>query len=52
LIFESTDPKKGWDGTFRNQKLRDGNYMYQVTIDKKGVANDVIFKKGVIHLFN
>lgn len=48
LIFESTDPAKGWDGTFKGQQQPAGVYIY--TIRVLSYDGSIINKKGSINL--
>ena len=41
-VFETTDVTHGWDGTFRNQKMNTGVYVYDIIVT---LYNDVIAKK-------
>ena len=52
LIFESTDPERGWDGTYRGQQMPEGTYVFQTRVtDYAGRSFDyagtfVLLKKG------
>ena len=36
LIFESTNPNEGWDGTFKGNPVQTGTYAYQITAKNLG----------------
>ncbi|MGV3610760.1 MAG: gliding motility-associated C-terminal domain-containing protein [Fluviicola sp.] len=38
LIFESLNYEEGWDGTYHNEKLLDGTYIWKIKVKKK--SND------------
>lgn len=38
VIFESSDPEEGWDGTFNGRMVQDGTYVW--TIEFKTIASD------------
>lgn len=45
-IFSTTDPNKGWDGTFKDKPLENGVYYYQIILtmprgEKKELKGDV-----------
>lgn len=45
LIFETTDPLKGWDGRYQNQPADAGTYIWQISfIDP--LSNKRVFDKG------
>lgn len=46
LIFESNDYKKGWDGTFKNEAVPIGAYIYKLTA--KGNGSRHIEKNGSV----
>jgi gliding motility-associated-like protein len=48
MIFESTDPAAGWDGTFNGTKLDPGVYMYYV--DVECIDGRKTMKKGDVTL--
>tara|TARA_B100000963_G_scaffold97322_2_gene84038 strand:+ start:1849 stop:5277 length:3429 start_codon:yes stop_codon:yes gene_type:complete len=47
-IFFTNDPEKGWDGTFKNISVQDGNYVYLIKY-LNGVGS-LVEKSGVISL--
>jgi hypothetical protein len=48
LVFESNDPKQGWDGTFKGQILPVDSYMW--VIDAVSVKGYSIRERGVVTL--
>lgn len=48
LVFESTDPNKGWDGTFRNRTCDPDVYDYYVEVTCVGGNTEII--KGNVTL--
>ena len=48
MLFETTDPMVGWDGTFQGEALSPDVYGYYLTV--KCVNGDEFFKKGNITL--
>ena len=46
LIFESNDSKKGWDGTFKNEAVPTGAYVYKMTA--KGNGSRHLEKNGSV----
>jgi len=48
VLFEWTDPAKGWNGTFKGKAVSPGVYFY--LIDAKGSDRLVYKKKGAINL--
>jgi gliding motility-associated-like protein len=46
LVFESTDPKVGWDGTFKGRKLDPDVYDYYLQVECIG-GNEEIIKGNV-----
>jgi gliding motility-associated-like protein len=50
VVFETTDIKKGWDGTYKNKRQSTGTYVYYIimeTLDQKRVI-----QKGPFTLIN
>ena len=47
-IFFTDDPEKGWDGTFKNHPVQNGNYVYLIKY-LNGVGS-LVEKSGVISL--
>jgi gliding motility-associated-like protein len=45
-VFESTNPDKGWDGTFMGEKVPNGNFIYIVEFED--MTGNKIEKKGYI----
>lgn len=43
-VFESTDYKNDWDGTYKNKPLPDATYYYTLTYEL--ISNEIITKKG------
>ena len=41
VVFETTDPQQGWDGTFRGIDQEVGTYVYRATIDDRRLAGSV-----------
>jgi gliding motility-associated-like protein len=39
VIFESTSPKKHWDGKYEGQKVEQGTYVYQLFASGNGKGN-------------
>ncbi len=33
-IFQTTDPKRGWNGTYKGQKAQDGTYIWKILMTK------------------
>jgi len=50
VIFESTDFKKGWDGTIKGKKAEDGVYTYRISYRKNSSPNDQHTKTGTLLL--
>jgi gliding motility-associated-like protein len=48
VLFEWTDPSKGWNGTFKGKAVSPGVYFY--LIEAKGSDGIVYKKKGDINL--
>ncbi len=48
VVFEWTDPGKGWDGTYKGKAVKPGVYFY--SIEAKGSDGRVYHKKGDINL--
>lgn len=48
LIFETDDPAKGWDGTYRGKPCQSGVYVYKV--QGKFFNGDNVVQDGVVHL--
>jgi gliding motility-associated-like protein len=46
LIYESTDPKECWKGTYKEKLVSTGVYAY--TLEATSAANEPIRKKGTI----
>ena len=46
LIYESTDPKECWNGTYKEKIVSTGVYAY--TLEATSAANEPISKKGTI----
>jgi gliding motility-associated-like protein len=53
LVFETTNIKKGWDGTFKGQKQPIETYVWQAEVQTwtKDTTKNTIFKKGIVKLF-
>ncbi|HRO76316.1 MAG TPA: PKD domain-containing protein, partial [Crocinitomicaceae bacterium] len=49
VIFETRNPKVGWDGTFLGKISQDGTYTWQITF-KKATVDDKIIKRGHVTL--
>ena len=45
-VFESTNPNQQWDGTYKNQPVQQGEYVYQLMADGKNYKGQT----GVITL--
>lgn len=50
LIFESTDPSKGWDGTFNGKRSPQGTYIYRLL--HISVFNEQKTQQGTVTLIN
>ena len=48
VIFETNDPKKGWDGNFNGNRVQQGNYVYHLQYIN-GVGN-IIDKTNILSL--
>lgn len=48
LVFESTDPNKGWDGKFKGSNAQQGVYVYVLNAELKDIGE--VNKKGDITL--
>ncbi len=48
LIFESSDPQKGWDGTIQNQPANVGTYVYVSSY--RSVSGNTVTQKGTVTL--
>jgi gliding motility-associated-like protein len=47
-VFETNNPQKGWDGSFKNSQVQNDNYVYYLKyVNGDGVLSE---KKGVITL--
>ncbi len=46
-VFETTDPKQGWDGTFNGKKMNPAAFAYYLTAKVKG---EDVSKKGTISI--
>ena len=46
LIFETTDPSSGWNGTYKGDKVERGTYVYKFSY--KNVFGETIEKKGTV----
>ena len=42
LVFESTDPKLGWDGSYKNRKLDPDVYDYYLEVTCIGGNSEII----------
>jgi gliding motility-associated-like protein len=50
-LFESEDITKGWDGTYGNEKVANGSYMWIITLQTPYYNNNKAYQKtGVVHL--
>jgi gliding motility-associated-like protein len=50
-VFESLDPEMGWDGSYKNEKLPTGVYVYELTIS--GFRDETFTKnKGSITIIH
>jgi gliding motility-associated-like protein len=49
MVFHTTDPEKGWDGTFRGAKSPAGSYVWAVHFINTDTKQPV-FKKGIVML--
>jgi len=38
VVFESSDPQEGWDGTYNGRMVQDGTYLW--TVEFKTIASD------------
>jgi len=47
-VFETTDPKKGWDGRFKGNNPIEGAYLY--ILDVQGFNGNWVHKNGLLHL--
>lgn len=47
-IWESNDPDIHWDGTYQNQKVQDGIYLYKVKYSSEFVENEMLLGHFVI----
>ena len=36
VLFETTDPRHGWDGTYKGQPVQQDTYVYEVTNENDG----------------
>lgn len=50
LLFRSDDPNKGWNGTYKDRKLLNDVYSYQIKIIT--TSNKIINKKGTVTLMH
>ncbi len=51
LIFKSTDPTEGWDGTYRGQPCQAGSYSYVVQYwDTKIDSSQIVTLRGLVSL--
>jgi gliding motility-associated-like protein len=48
LLFETTNPKEQWDGTYNGKTLQSGTYVY--LIEASGHEGQVFNKKGTVSL--
>jgi gliding motility-associated-like protein len=48
IIFETNDINKGWDGTFNNEPVEKGTYVYVITY--RSVNGKNISHKGTVTL--
>ncbi len=46
LLFESSDPQKGWDGTFNAQPAEAGTYVYVSSY--RSVSGNTVTQKGTV----
>ena len=47
-VFETNNPQKGWDGSFKNSQVQNDNYVYYLKyVNGDGVITE---KTGVITL--
>ncbi|HRH48391.1 MAG TPA: PKD domain-containing protein [Panacibacter sp.] len=47
IIFQTTDPAKGWDGTYKGEPQQSGTYVYQI----RATTNcGKVYKKGTVIL--
>jgi len=49
LLYQSTDPTKGWDGTFNGKAAPEGNYLYIISVTMNN--GKIITNSGTINLF-
>ena len=49
LVFSSVSPGEGWDGTFNNQMVQNGAYIWYVKF-KDSMNNDVYDFKGHVNV--
>jgi len=49
MVFETTDKKQGWDGTYKGKLQEEGGYSYYVTA-KTASSEPPIFIKGTLTL--
>lgn len=48
IVFQSTDQKKGWNGTWNNQPLSTGIFVYHLIM--KGLDGNTVSKRGTLLL--
>jgi len=49
-VFESTDPTKGWDGTYNGDKLPGGVYLYNIDASSDCYVDPYFHKSGNVTL--
>jgi len=54
LIFETSDQNKGWDGTYNNNKVQTGSYVWKISYNYiiDGSQNHNSIKTGTVTLIN
>lgn len=51
LVFKSTDPSEGWDGTFKGEPCQAGNYSYLLQYrEAKIESSGIVTLRGMVSL--
>jgi gliding motility-associated-like protein len=51
LIFKTTDPKEGWDGTYKGDPCQSGSYSYLVQYREGKIdGSEILTKRGMVSL--